>query len=51
MKPNDLVNKVMRAWGVVVESPTQELYASVLMGFKMFVNIFQSFLAMSRAPY
>jgi len=34
VKPRDVVKKIMRAWKVMVESPTQELHANALVEFQ-----------------
>jgi len=40
----DVVKKIMRAWKVMVESPTQELYANALMEFQDTCSDFPHFL-------
>jgi len=44
VKHSDVVKMIMRAWDVIVESPTQELYASVLLEFQNVCNDFPKFI-------
>jgi DNA-directed RNA polymerase subunit L len=44
VKHGDVVKTIMRAWDVIVESPTQELYASALVEFQNVSNDFPKFL-------
>jgi hypothetical protein len=43
VKHGDGVKKIMRAWEVIVESPTQELYANALVEFQDVCNDFPIF--------
>jgi len=49
VKHGDLVKKIMRAWDVIVESPTQELYANALVEFQDVCNDFSIFLTYAMA--
>jgi len=44
VKASDVVNKIMRVWDNVVESPTKDSYASVVMRFRDVCKIFAKFL-------
>jgi len=44
VKHGDVVKKIMRAWEVIVESPTQELYANALVEFQDVCSDFPIFL-------
>jgi len=44
VKHSDVVKTIMRAWDVIVESPTQELYASALVEFQNVCNDFPKFI-------
>jgi len=44
VKPRDVVNKIMRAWKAMVESPTQELYTNALVEFQDACSDFPLFL-------
>jgi len=44
VKHGDVVKKIMNAWKVIVESPTQELYASALVEFQDVCSDFPIFL-------
>jgi len=41
----DVVDKIMRAWKDLVESPTEDSYASALLKFKDVRKLFPKFLA------
>ena len=49
VKHGDVVKKIMRACEVIVESPTQELYANALMEFQNVCNDFPIFLTYAMA--
>ena len=44
MKASDVVKNIMKAWDNVVESPTKDSYASVVMRFRDVCKILPEFL-------
>jgi len=49
VKHGDVVKKIMSAWKIIVESPTQELYANALVGFQDVCSDFPIFLTYAMA--